>query len=236
MDASGDPYLDQFIHGRATARSSRPMTDAAPPSALLVAYWPAALESSRARHQAEQRLCAHLRALAAGGPAAQAADRPCPMSTAARLRLHRLRRHPSPNGPAAATPAAPGTRSSRSPASPKARRAAASAPPAAGASRSATSPPPSRRCRAPLSGIAELDRVLGGGLVPASAILSAATPASASRRCCCRPRPPSPRRGAPAIYVSGEEADRADPAARRPARPRATRRCGSPPRPTCATS
>lgn len=37
------------------------------------------------------------------------------------------------------------------------------------------------------SGFKELDRVLGGGVVPGSAILIGGNPGRASRPCCCRP-------------------------------------------------
>ena len=54
--------------------------------------------------------------------------------------------------------------------------------------------PTSRPCRACRVGIGELDRVLGGGLVPGLASSSsAASRGSASRRSCSRPRPASPR-------------------------------------------
>ena len=42
-------------------------------------------------------------------------------------------------------------------------------------------------------GIGELDRVLGGGLVPGSLVLVGGTRASANPRCCCKPRRGSPR-------------------------------------------
>ena len=45
------------------------------------------------------------------------------------------------------------------------------------------------------SGISELDRVLGGGLVPSSAILVGGDPGIGNRRCCCRRRRVSRRRG-----------------------------------------
>ena len=44
------------------------------------------------------------------------------------------------------------------------------------------------------TGIAEFDRVLGGGLVPGSAVSSPAIPASANRPCCFRRRPRLPSR------------------------------------------
>ena len=43
------------------------------------------------------------------------------------------------------------------------------------------------------TGIGELDRVLGGGVVPGHWSCSAASRGSASRRCCCRPRRTSRR-------------------------------------------
>ncbi len=56
---------------------------------------------------------------------------------------------------------------------------------------SAKEPPPPRTA----SGMAEFDRVLGGGLVPASATLVGAIPASANPPCCCRPPRGWPKRG-----------------------------------------
>ena len=96
-----------------------------------------------------------------------------------------------PNGPAAARPAGSGTPSPRNPSTPRPRPAqspAATARKLAFVDLAGTAEPPPR---API-GIAELDRVLGGGLVPARPCCSAATPASANPPCCCRPPPPSP--------------------------------------------
>ena len=87
-----------------------------------------------------------------------------------------------------------------------------------------------------LTGIAELDRVCGGGLVPGSTILVGGDPgigkstlllqaAAVARRAWRRGRLHHRRGG-----------DRPGAAARRAARRRATRRCGSPRRAACATS
>ena len=55
------------------------------------------------------------------------------------------------------------------------------------------------------SGVAELDRVLGGGLVPGAVSCWPASPASASPRCCSRWPPRPPASGHRTLYVTGEE-------------------------------
>ena len=67
---------------------------------------------------------------------------------------------------------------------------------------SSTEPPPPR---AP-SGLAELDRVLGGGLVPGSAILVGGDPGIGKSTLMLQAAAAFARRGTRAIYVSGEEA------------------------------
>ncbi len=57
------------------------------------------------------------------------------------------------------------------------------------------------------TGIDEFDRVLGGGVVPGRWCSSAASRASASRRCCCRPRRTSRATTGPVLYSSGEESE-----------------------------
>ncbi len=56
------------------------------------------------------------------------------------------------------------------------------------------------------SGISELDRVLGGGLVPASAILVGGDPGIGKSTLLLQAAAAYASRGAPAIYVTGEEA------------------------------
>ncbi len=57
-----------------------------------------------------------------------------------------------------------------------------------------------------LSGIAELDRALGGGLVPASAILVGGDPGIGKSTLLLQAAAAFAARGTPAIYISGEEA------------------------------
>ena len=57
-----------------------------------------------------------------------------------------------------------------------------------------------------LSGIAELDRVLGGGLVPASAILVGGDPGIGKSTLLLQAAAAFAARGAAAVYISGEEA------------------------------
>jgi len=63
-------------------------------------------------------------------------------------------------------------------------------------------PPPPRT----LSGVAELDRVLGGGLVPASAILVGGDPGIGKSTLLLQAVAAFARRGLSCIYISGEEA------------------------------
>ncbi len=56
------------------------------------------------------------------------------------------------------------------------------------------------------SGLAELDRVLGGGLVPASAILVGGDPGIGKSTILLQAAAAFARRGLPAIYITGEEA------------------------------
>jgi DNA repair protein RadA/Sms len=63
-------------------------------------------------------------------------------------------------------------------------------------------PPPPRAA----SGMAELDRVLGGGLVPASAILVGGDPGIGKSTLLLQAAASFARQGVPALYVSGEEA------------------------------
>ena len=67
---------------------------------------------------------------------------------------------------------------------------------------SSTEPPPPRT----RSGLAELDRVLGGGLVPASATLVGGDPGIGKSTLLLQAAAAFARAGLPAIYVSGEEA------------------------------
>jgi DNA repair protein RadA/Sms len=96
--------------------------------------------------------------------------------------------------------------------------------------REAEAPPPRRS-----SGLAELDRVLGGGLVPASATLVGGDPGIGKSTLLLQAAASFARAGAKVIYVSGEEATAQ-------VRMRASRlglpipRCNWPPKPTCATS
>ena len=55
------------------------------------------------------------------------------------------------------------------------------------------------------TGLSELDRVLGGGLVPGGVVPSRASPASASRRSLLEVAARTARSGRPALYVTGEE-------------------------------
>ena len=76
--------------------------------------------------------------------------------------------------------------------------------------------------RAVRSGIGEVDRVLGGGLVPGAWCSSAVSPGSASPRSCSRPRPASCARRAatgPGAVRHGRGVGRAAPPARRPPGP-----------------
>lgn len=66
----------------------------------------------------------------------------------------------------------------------------------------AAEPPLPRR----LSGIAELDRVLGGGIVPASAVLLGGDPGIGKSTLLLQAAAAFAASGAPAVYVSGEEA------------------------------
>ena len=67
----------------------------------------------------------------------------------------------------------------------------------------ATSEPPLPRAA---SGILELDRVLGGGLVPASAVLVGGDPGIGKSTLLLQAAAAFAARGTPAVYVSGEEA------------------------------
>ena len=58
------------------------------------------------------------------------------------------------------------------------------------------------------TGVPELDRVLGGGLVPPRSSSSAASPASASRHCSCTALGAIARSGRTALLVTGEESSR----------------------------
>ena len=110
------------------------------------------------------------------------------------------------------------------------------APAAAGPSSSCRSP--ARRVELPrtLTGIAEFDRVTGGGFVPGSALLVGGDPGIGKST---HPDPGGRRarpRRAPRRLCLGRGGDRADPPARRAARPRAMRRWSSPPRRMSRTS
>ena len=111
---------------------------------------------------------------------------------------------PIANGPAAAMPAARGTPSSkRRPCPPAPRRLG-------GKGRAHPADRPcdrgSRRRPAPSSGIDELDRVLGGGLVPASAILVGGDPGIGKSTLLLQAAAALPARGLKCLYISGEEA------------------------------
>lgn len=67
---------------------------------------------------------------------------------------------------------------------------------------STAEPPPPRIA----SGLSELDRVLGGGLVPASAILVGGDPGIGKSTLLLQATAAYARRGLPCLYVSGEEA------------------------------
>lgn len=67
----------------------------------------------------------------------------------------------------------------------------------------ATSEPPPPRA---ISGIAEFDRVLGGGLVPASAILVGGDPGIGKSTLLLQATAAFARQGLPCLYISGEEA------------------------------
>ena len=97
----------------------------------------------------------------------------------------------------------------------------------------ATADPPLARAA---SGIAELDRVLGGGLVPASAILVGGDPGIGKSTLLLQAAAAFAARGTPAVYVSGEEAAAQIRMRAEPPRPRRRAAAGSPPRPTSATS
>ena len=92
-------------------------------------------------------------------------------------------------------------------------------------------PPP--RCP---TGIAELDRVLGGGLVPASAVLVGGDPGIGKSTLLLQAAASLARAGRRVLLHLRRGIHRADPPARPPPRRRTTRRWNSPPRSTCATS
>ena len=69
-----------------------------------------------------------------------------------------------------------------------------------------------------LSGIAELDRALGGGLVPASAILVGGDPGIGKSTLLLQAAAAFAARGTAAVYISGEECRRPGPPARQPPR------------------
>lgn len=92
-------------------------------------------------------------------------------------------------------------------------------------------PPPPRA----ESGIAEFDRVLGGGLVPGSAILVGGDPGIGKSTLLLQAAAAFAERGANAIYISGEEASaQVRMRAQRLGLAEAPVRLG--PRPRCATS
>ncbi len=66
----------------------------------------------------------------------------------------------------------------------------------------AAEPPPPRA----VSGLAEFDRVLGGGLVPASAVLLGGDPGIGKSTLLLQATAAFGRRGLPCLYISGEEA------------------------------
>ena len=89
---------------------------------------------------------------------------------------------------------------------------------------------------APKSGIAEFDRVCGGGLVAGSAMLIGGDPGIGKSTLLLQVAAALARQGAACAYISGEEA--VDQVRLRAERlgARAMRRCSSPRRPRCATS
>ena len=150
------------------------------------------------------------------------------------LRLPELRRGQPEMGRPLREPAASGTPSSRRRSPPRPGPAAQG-----GAGRrvafvglaGSAEPPP--RCP---TGIAELDRVLGGGLVPASAVLVGGDPGIGKSTLLLQAAAGLARAGRRVLYISGEESiEQIRLRARRLGR-RRTRRSNSPPRSTCATS
>ena len=63
---------------------------------------------------------------------------------------------------------------------------------------------PTQDIRRGLSGVAEFDRVLGGGMVPGSVILLGGNRVSANPHCCCRWLRPSPNRAMRSLPVREE--------------------------------
>jgi DNA repair protein RadA/Sms len=83
--------------------------------------------------------------------------------------------------------------------------------------------------------MAEFDRVLGGGLVPGSAILVGGDPGIGKSTLLLQAAAAFARTGQQAIYISGEEAS-AQVRMRAQRLGLAMRRCGWAPKPRCATS
>ncbi len=109
------------------------------------------------------------------------------------------------NGPAAATPAAPGTRSRKIRRSPPARNPRASAPAAAPVALTTLSGEIEDAPRI-LSGISELDRVTGGGIVRGSALLVGGDPGIGKSTLLLQAAARFAAAGLKSVYISGEEA------------------------------
>jgi len=89
--------------------------------------------------------------------------------------------------------------------------------PRAGQSRAAHRRGGRHRRRGRPTGLDELDRVLGGGLVPGAVVLLAGEPGVASPHCCWR-REPAPAEAGPVLYITRRGIRRAGPAAGGPDR------------------
>ena len=211
MDASPDPYLDQFIHGRAEGPIAAVR--------LTGSGW-----AARPRQAGQAAFRPHLACGQftprgdSGGPRWPAGGR---MTRRPAFTCTACGASPCQMVRAAATPAARGTRSPRKP-RPRRRPRRAHPRPRPRPAHRARRPrrPRSRRSPRALSGIAELDRVLGGGLVPASAILVGGDPGIGKSTLLLQAAAAfavARRRGRLHLRRGGH---RPDPPARQPPRPR----------------
>ena len=91
----------------------------------------------------------------------------------------------------------------------------------------------SRPRRPGRTGVDELDRVLGGGLVPGAVVLLAGEPGRRQVDAAAGGRGPRGRAGPPRAVRDGRGVGRPGAAAGRPHRRARRRTCSSPPRPTC---